>query len=67
MIISPSGITFLEYVNQILLLSEEAYRAIDINAPPSGVLKIGAIESSATSRLPKLLSEYHQKRKAFPG
>ncbi|MCY1164922.1 HTH-type transcriptional regulator GltR [compost metagenome] len=61
LIISPSGITFLEYVNQILLLSEEAYRAIDINAPPSGVLKIGAIESSATSRLPKLLSEYHQK------
>lgn len=61
LIISPSGEIFLEYVNEILNLCEQAKRAIDKNAIPSGILRIGAIESSATSRLPKLLSEYHQK------
>ncbi|CAM4435666.1 LysR substrate-binding domain-containing protein [Acinetobacter dispersus] len=61
LVISAAGITFLEYTNEILLLCEEACRAIDVASPPSGTLKIGAIESSATSRLPKLLSEYHQK------
>lgn len=61
LVISPSGVKFLDYANEILFLCEEARRAIDLGSPPSGILKIGAIESSATSRLPKLLSEYHQK------
>lgn len=61
LVISPSGVIFLEYANEILFLCDEASRAISMNAPPSGVLKIGAIESSATSRLPKLLSQYHQE------
>lgn len=61
LIISPSGDIFLEYVNKILALCQEAKRAIDPASIPSGVLKIGAIESSATGRLPTLLSKYHQK------
>lgn len=48
LIISPSGEIFLEYVNEILNLCEQAKRAIDKNAIPSGILRIGAIESSAT-------------------
>lgn len=61
LIISPSGSIFLEYANEILFLCDEARRAVNTNAAPSGELKIGAIESSATSRLPKILSKYHEK------
>ncbi|MEG2431549.1 MAG: LysR family transcriptional regulator [Acinetobacter sp.] len=61
LVISPSGSVFLEYANQILCLCDEAHRAVNSNSPPSGELRVGAIESSATSRLPKILSEYHRK------
>lgn len=60
LILSPSGIIFLEYTNKILTLCNEAKRSIRSDSPPIGRLSIGAIESSATSRLPKLLSQYHQ-------
>ncbi|SEN20172.1 DNA-binding transcriptional regulator, LysR family [Pseudomonas sp. ok272] len=61
LIISPSGELFLSYTHKILSLCQEARRAIDPGAAPSGTLKIGAIESSATGRLPTLLSKYHQR------
>lgn len=61
LIISPSGALFLEYTNKILSLCQEARRALDPESAPSGALKIGAIESAATGRLPRLLSKYHQR------
>jgi len=60
LIISPSGRIFLGYTNKILSLCEESHRALDPSSAPSGDLRIGAIESSATGRLPRLLSRYHQ-------
>lgn len=60
LIISPSGELLLGYANKILAICQEARRALDPEAPPSGTLKIGAIESAATGRLPALLSRYHQ-------
>jgi DNA-binding transcriptional LysR family regulator len=60
LIISPSGEVFLDYANRILLLCQEARRALDPDAAPSGIFNIGAIESSATGRLPKLLSRFHE-------
>lgn len=60
LIISPAGALFLEHTNKILSLCQEARRALDPESAPSGALKIGAIESAATGRLPKLLSKYHQ-------
>ncbi|WP_434649406.1 LysR family transcriptional regulator [Pseudomonas sp. D1-2] len=59
LIISPSGRLFLGYTNKILSLCQEAQRALSADSEPTGSLKIGAIESSATGRLPKLLSKYH--------
>lgn len=59
LIISPSGELLLGYVNKILDTCQEAKRALDPEATPAGVLKIGAIESAATGRLPALLSRYH--------
>ncbi|AZF43585.1 Transcriptional regulator, LysR family [Pseudomonas sp. R1-43-08] len=60
LVISPSGRLFLEYTNKILSLCQESRRALDPASVACGVLKIGAIESAATGRLPKLLSAYHQ-------
>lgn len=60
LVISPAGKLFLGYTNKILSLCQESQRALDPEATPSGSLKIGAIESAATGRLPKLLSKYHQ-------
>lgn len=59
--ISPAGEIFLTYAAQILALSEEAKRAVDPEAPPSGPLRIGAIESSASGRLPRLLARFHRR------
>ena len=61
LVISPDGITFLSYVDQILGLCDEACHALDPTASPTGPLKIGAIESFATARLPKLLADYHDR------
>jgi len=64
LVLSPSGVIFLEYTNKILTLCDEAKRSISSRSPPIGQLSIGAIESSATSRLPRLLSQYHR---SYPG
>ena len=56
--LSPAGKLFLGYVDQILNISEQARDAITEDAP-QGVLRIGTLESTAASRLPRLLSRYH--------
>lgn len=61
--ISPAGEGFLVYANKILALCDEAKRSIRADAEPNGKLRLASIESSATSRLPNLLSDYH---KAYP-
>jgi len=57
--ITPAGEVFLTYAEKILALTEEAKRAVDPTSEPSGPLRIGAIESSATSRLPPMLTKFH--------
>ena len=58
LVLSPAGETFLGYVEQLLRLSEQARQAV-LGDVPAGVLKIGALESTAACRLPRLLSRYH--------
>jgi DNA-binding transcriptional LysR family regulator len=57
--ISPAGEHFLGYAGRILALTDEATHALNPLSAPAGPLKIGAIESSATTRLPVLLARYH--------
>ncbi|AJO77564.1 LysR family transcriptional regulator [Pseudomonas sp. MRSN 12121] len=59
--ISPDGEIILGYSERILALVEEAKRAVDRQAEPSGHLRIGAIESCAGGRLPPLLAEFHRR------
>jgi len=58
--LSPAGELFLGYVDQLLKISEQARSAVRGDAP-RGVLRIGTLESTAASRLPPLLSRYHQR------
>src|ERR1700754_5216669 len=58
--LSPSGHQLLDYAERLLSLSSEARRAV-AGGPPNGVLRIGALESTTASRLPAVLSAYHQR------
>lgn len=59
--ISAAGQIFVGYTEQILTLVDQAKRAVQPHAVPAGTLRIGAIDSCATGRLPSLLAEYHQR------
>jgi DNA-binding transcriptional LysR family regulator len=58
--LSPAGKLFLTYADQILSISEQARDALAQDTP-QGVFRIGTLESTAASRLPPLLSDYHAK------
>jgi DNA-binding transcriptional LysR family regulator len=60
--LSQSGERLLDYADRMLRLSDEAIGALS-GAAPSGVLRLGALESTAASRLPAILGAYHQ---AYP-
>ena len=58
--LSPAGELYLKYVEQLLELSAQARAAVAGDAP-RGVFRIGTLQSTAASRLPPLLSRYHEK------
>lgn len=60
--LSQSGERLLVYADRMLRLSDEA-RSVISGAAPSGVLRLGALESTSASRLPAILAAYH---KAYP-
>jgi len=57
--LSAEGKLLLPLAEQLLRLSSEAEAALR-NEKPRGTLRIGALESTAASRLPPVLSRYHQ-------
>ena len=57
--LSPTGELLLGYAERLLQLSEEA-RVVVSGASPQGTLKLGSLESTAASRLPALLSDFHR-------
>ena len=57
--LSPSGDLLLAYAAKLLRLSDEASSAL-AGSEPAGLLRIGALESTTASRLPKVLAEYHK-------
>jgi DNA-binding transcriptional LysR family regulator len=57
--LSAEGKLLLTYANQLLSLCSEAEAALR-NGKPRGTLRIGALESTAASRLPPVLSRYHE-------
>ncbi|RJG09119.1 LysR family transcriptional regulator [Pseudomonas cavernicola] len=58
MTLTDRGQHFLEYTEKLLALAEEARQSMHPDIP-SGHLRIGSMESTAASRLPSLLAQYH--------
>jgi len=58
--LAPAGQALLGYAERLLALADEA-RASVRDPKPRGVLRLGAMESTAAVRLPGALSEYHRR------
>ena len=61
--LSPAGETLLEYTDRLLSLSEQARAAVQ-GGEPRGILRLGTLESTAASRLPRLLARFHGEHPA---
>lgn len=60
LLLSAPGKVLLDYADRILALADEARGALQ-EGPPRGVLRLGAMESTAAVRLPAPLSEFHRR------
>ncbi len=58
--LTASGQLLLDYARRLLALAEQAKDAVQADTP-RGVLRLGAMESAAAVRLPRPLSEFHQR------
>ena len=58
MALTPEGEVFLGYAQRLLALAEEARQALQ-PSQPQGRLRLGAMESTAASRLPGPLAQFH--------
>ncbi|MCD0503535.1 LysR substrate-binding domain-containing protein [Bordetella petrii] len=61
--LSAAGERFLDYARRLLALEDEA-RHVVTGGRDGGTLRIGAMESTAASRLPALLAGYHARHPA---
>lgn len=59
LVLSAEGKLLLGYAERLLELSAEAQSALHGRAP-HGVFKLGALESTAATRLPPVLARYHR-------
>ena len=60
MTLTSAGETFLGYANRLLSLEAEARQAVN-SVGPKGVFRVGTMESTAASRLPKPLADFHAR------
>jgi DNA-binding transcriptional LysR family regulator len=58
--LSAEGHTLLAYANRLLRLADEAVSEMRTGRP-KGIFKLGALESTAGSRLPPILSRFHAR------
>lgn len=59
MVLTEQGRAFLAYAEQLLALADEARQALHPQQP-SGKLRLGSMESSAATRLPGPLADFHR-------
>ncbi|MCS3468763.1 DNA-binding transcriptional LysR family regulator [Pseudomonas sp. JUb42] len=58
--LTERGAVFLDYAKRLLALADEARQAMH-PTQPGGTLRIGAMESTAATRLPAVVSAFHQQ------
>lgn len=59
--LTAKGKILFDYCEKILALTEEAERALSDSGIPEGPLEIGSGQTTASVRLPSILSKYHIK------
>jgi DNA-binding transcriptional LysR family regulator len=59
LVLSPNGESLLIYADKLLRLADQARIAVS-GQSPSGVLRLGALESTSASRLPGVLVRFHR-------
>lgn len=57
--VSPSGKVLLNYAERLLALAGEARSSVQ-EPKPAGPFRLGAMESTAAVRLPRVLTEFHR-------
>jgi DNA-binding transcriptional LysR family regulator len=60
-VLTPAGQTFLGYAQRILHLTDESHRALMDTSKPTGLLRLGSMETTAAIRLPQVLTKYREK------
>lgn len=60
MVLTPAGRTLLEYAERLISLAEEAEDALQSDKP-TGILRIGSMESTAAVRLPGPLAMFSER------
>src|SRR5258706_13530565 len=58
--LSPAGKVLLDYAERLLALAQAAREAMH-ETGPRGLLRLGAIESTAAARLPALLNAFYNR------
>src|SRR5215207_3789464 len=58
--LTPAGLVLHDYAGRLLTLAREAREALS-DQTPRGLLRLGAMESTAAIRLPEPLSAYHRR------
>ncbi|TCP20786.1 DNA-binding transcriptional LysR family regulator [Scopulibacillus darangshiensis] len=59
--LTSTGKGLLSYAGQVLDLMDEAEKTLKNTSVPNGTLSIGSMETTAASRLPRILSAYHDR------
>lgn len=60
LVLTPAGRALLPYAERLLALADEARHAVREDRP-RGRFALGAMESAAATRLPRVLAAYHQR------
>ncbi|WP_217424617.1 LysR family transcriptional regulator [Nitrogeniibacter mangrovi] len=60
-VLTSAGQTFLGYARRILQLTDESRSALQDTGTPTGLLRLGSMETTAAIRLPQVLTKYREK------
>lgn len=60
-VLTSAGQTFLGYARRILQLADESRNALLDTGTPTGLLRLGSMETTAAIRLPGVLTKYREK------
>jgi len=61
MVLTPAGQTLQDYARRALRLAEEARTAVASTQELGGVLRLGSLETTLATRLPKSLKAFHRR------